>query len=64
MSATQFRQAIARQLSRLTSCPESQLVGLLGTPKPTLQEQFVLPIPRLQSQHNPVQWCSELAQKV
>ncbi|KAI8141727.1 arginyl-tRNA synthetase [Fennellomyces sp. T-0311] len=63
MSATQFRQAIARQLSRLTSCPESQLAGLLGTPKPTLQHQFGLPIPRLQSQRDSVEWCNELARK-
>ena len=64
MSATKFRKAIASQLSRITSCPESQLLGLLGTPKATLKQQFTIPIPRLKSQRDSSQWSNELAHKV
>ncbi|KAI9271929.1 hypothetical protein BDA99DRAFT_501357 [Phascolomyces articulosus] len=63
MSATQFRKAIASQLSRITSCPESQLLGLLGTPKTALKQQFGIPIPRLKSQRDPTEWSNELAHK-
>ncbi|KAG2227886.1 hypothetical protein INT45_002124 [Circinella minor] len=63
MSATKFRKAIASQLSRITSCPESQLLGLLGTPKTALNQQFNIPIPRLKSQRDSVQLSNELAHK-
>ena len=64
MSATKFRKAIASQLSRITSCPESQLLGLLGTPKAALNHQFNIPIPRLKSQRDSAQLSNELAHKV
>ncbi|KAI7856728.1 arginyl-tRNA synthetase [Circinella umbellata] len=63
MSATKFRKAIASQLSRITSCPESQLLGLLGTPKAALNHQFNIPIPRLKSQRDSAQLSNELAHK-
>ncbi|KAI8381438.1 arginyl-tRNA synthetase [Radiomyces spectabilis] len=47
--AQSARTAIARKLLQFTSCTESQLVGLLGTPKTGTPYQFRLPIHKLGS---------------
>ncbi|ORX62266.1 arginyl-tRNA synthetase [Hesseltinella vesiculosa] len=49
MNAAQLvRDAISKQIAKHTSCSEAHIARFLGMPKPQRQNQFTLPLPRLQ----------------
>ncbi|ORZ09221.1 arginyl-tRNA synthetase [Absidia repens] len=63
-AALLFRQLIAKQLAQKTSCAESHALNLLGTPRVSKQQQFVVPIPKLlPHEENNTQVCQTIAQK-
>lgn len=66
MATRLFKSAIAKPLSKLTQCNESQIIRALQAPKAQLQHQFGLPVPKLlpQGQKNAVAYSQELAGKV
>ncbi|KAG0189411.1 hypothetical protein DFQ28_003460 [Apophysomyces sp. BC1034] len=66
MTANRFRQAIARQLARISASQESQVISLLGSPKPAATRQFCLPVPKLVATlrdppSHVAQWTKELS---
>ncbi|KAG1120090.1 hypothetical protein G6F42_012830 [Rhizopus arrhizus] len=65
MATRLFKSAIAKPLSKLTQCSESQIIRALQAPKAQLQHQFGLPVPKLlpQGQKNAVAYSQELAGK-
>ncbi|KAI9028193.1 arginyl-tRNA synthetase [Phycomyces nitens] len=73
-ASSQFKQAIAKQVSQLTNCSPQLLTSLIRVPKVQAEGPFSISIPKLKAalekqipapnvQSNPAKWCNELAQK-
>lgn len=69
MASRVFKDAIARQLSRITGIKEAVIGSAIEIPKSRTHGEFAIPLPKLsamtgKSQGSPVQWAGQLATKV
>ncbi|CAO3650692.1 unnamed protein product [Cunninghamella blakesleeana] len=71
MSVLKLKHSIAKQLSKYTSCTDTQILSLLRVPKQQKEGQFYLSIPKLLSTYGPdqnikqpVSWCENVASQI